>query len=173
MSQIEVTYIDHMGSDLSCVNAARVSFDKESRWEGASHPDFDPDKRLSKRDAELIYYLAKHGHWSPFAHTAITLRIKAPIFVARQLAKHQVGFVWNEVSRRYVDSEPEIYIPDVWRGKSADKKQGLIVLLTHLAESWGGKDNGIGLGECCHETPITVSRYSLVCSKLDNADVVV
>lgn len=121
---MDVTFIDAMGSDLSVVNAARVSFDKESSWEGGSHPDFDPDKRLSKKDVRLIRFLAKQGHWSPFAHTAITFRIKAPIFVARQLAKHQVGFAWNEESRRYVDSEPEIYVPDVWRGRSADKKQG-------------------------------------------------
>ena len=112
---MQVEFIDSMGSDLSVVNAARVSYDKESNWEEGS---------LSPQDCKLIDYLARNGHWSPFAHTAITFRVKAPIFVARQLAKHQVGFSWNEVSRRYVDSEPEFYTPDVWRGRSADKKQG-------------------------------------------------
>src|SRR5690606_26094465 len=69
-------------------------------------------------------YLAKHGHWTPFAHTAISLRIKAPIFVARQLGKHQVGLVWNEVSRRYVDEEPEFYTPKYWRARAENVKQG-------------------------------------------------
>jgi thymidylate synthase (FAD) len=121
---MEVTFIDAMGNDLSVVNAARVSFDKESHWEGGSHPDFDPDKKLSERDCKLIDYLVRNGHWSPFAHTAISLRIKAPIFVARQLAKHQIGFAWNEVSRRYVDSEPEFYVPDMWRKAADNVKQG-------------------------------------------------
>ena len=81
--------------------------------------------KLSDADVKLIAYLAKHNHWSPFAHTSIQLRVKAPIFVARQLVKHQVGGVWNEVSRRYVDSEPEFYSPEVWRGRPTDgAKQG-------------------------------------------------
>ena len=100
-----------MGTDLSVVNAARVSFAKES-------------KEFSKQDAKLIHYLAKHNHWSPFGHASLQFRIKAPIFVARQLVKHQVGLVWNEVSRRYVDDEPEFYIPSEWRLKADDKKQG-------------------------------------------------
>jgi thymidylate synthase (FAD) len=107
---IEVTYITHCGSDLSTVNAARVSFDKEVEEVGAS-------------DEKLIHYLAKHKHLSPFNHCFISVRVKAPIFVARQLVKHEY-MPWNEVSRRYVDNEPEFYIPDVWRGKSSDKKQG-------------------------------------------------
>ena len=100
-----------MGTDLSVVNAARVSFAKESN-------------EFSKQDAKLIHYLAKHNHWSPFGHASLQFRIKAPIFVARQLVKHQVGLVWNEVSRRYVDDEPEFYIPSEWRLKADDKKQG-------------------------------------------------
>lgn len=100
-----------MGTDLSVVNAARVSFAKESN-------------EFSEKDAKLIHYLAKHNHWSPFGHASLQFRIKAPIFVARQLVKHQVGLVWNEVSRRYVDDEPEFYIPQEWRLKADNKKQG-------------------------------------------------
>ena len=103
--------IDFMGTDLSVVNAARVSFAKES-------------DEFSDKDAKLINYLAKHNHWSPFGHASMQFRIKALIFVARQLVKHQVGLVWNEVSRRYVDDEPEFYIPSEWRLKADDKKQG-------------------------------------------------
>jgi len=121
VSPMKVTLIDHMGSDLTVVNAARVSFDKESDWEYGPRTDY----RLSDKDAKLISYLAKHNHWSPFAHTSVQLRIKAPIFVARQLVKHQVGGVWNEVSRRYVDSEPEFWFPEVWRGRPEGSiKQG-------------------------------------------------
>jgi len=108
---MNVNLIDVMGTDLSVVNAARVSFAKESN-------------EFSKQDAKLIHYLAKHNHWSPFGHASLQFRIKAPIFVARQLVKHQVGLVWNEVSRRYVDDEPEFYIPSEWRLKADDKKQG-------------------------------------------------
>jgi|TARA_R110001606_G_scaffold175290_1_gene321846 thymidylate synthase (FAD) len=108
---MKVSLVDHMGSDLSIVNAARVSFD--------THHD-----SVKEGDHKLIKYLADHNHWSPFAHTSLQFRIKAPIFVARQLAKHQVGLVWNEISRRYVDSEPEVYYPEKWRGKPVNKKQG-------------------------------------------------
>jgi len=108
---MNVNLIDVMGTDLSVVNAARVSFAKES-------------DEFSDKDAKLINYLAKHNHWSPFGHASMQFRIKAPIFVARQLVKHQVGLVWNEVSRRYVDNEPEFYIPSEWRLKADDKKQG-------------------------------------------------
>lgn len=112
IADIDVEYIDHMGTDLTVVNAARVSFDKE-------HETFD-----WATDRGLIKYLAKHNHWSPFAHCSATFRTKAPIFVARQLVKHTVGFSWNEVSRRYVDSEPEFYIPEVWRKRAENVKQG-------------------------------------------------
>ena len=107
---IEATYIDHMGSDLSVVNAARVSF-------GKKHDSFQD------KDTKLIQYLAKHKHLSPFGHAFASFHVKAPIFVARQLVKHKF-LRWNEISRRYVDEEPEFYVPDVWRGRSADKKQG-------------------------------------------------
>lgn len=107
----EVTYVDHMGTDLSVVNAARVSFSKVS-------------KELDEKDIKLIHYLANHNHWTPFGHCSVSLRVKAPIFVARQLVKHQVGLVWNEVSRRYVDDEPEFFFPDEWRLKAENVKQG-------------------------------------------------
>ncbi|AAG02594.1 RP thymidylate synthase [Roseobacter phage SIO1] len=122
MTQIEATYIDHMGSDLSVVNAARVSFGKKSEWVYCGQSD-GRDKGLSGRDTKLIKYLAKHKHISPFGHAFASFHVKAPIFVARQLVKHKF-LRWNEISRRYVDDEPEFYTPDVWRGRSADKKQG-------------------------------------------------
>jgi len=127
MSQIKVTYLDHMGSDLSVVNAARVSFGKKShceeiRW--VEMGDWSGDMPVvSQRDANLISYLANHGHISPFGHCFASFHVKAPIFVARQLVKHKF-LRWNEISRRYVDDPPEFYTPEVWRGKSTDKKQG-------------------------------------------------
>ena len=125
MTQIQATYIDHMGSDLSVVNAARVSFGKKSAWEqhSADPTSYRVANTLSKRDTKLVKYLAKHKHLSPFGHAFASFHVKAPIFVARQLVKHSY-LRWNEVSRRYVDDEPEFYVPDVWRGRSADKKQG-------------------------------------------------
>ena len=108
---MNVTLIDKMGSDLSVVNAARVSFAKKKT-------EFD------EKDEKLIKYLAEHDHWSPFGHASMQFLIKAPIFVARQLVKHQVGLIWNEVSRRYVDDEPEFYIPFIWRSRPENKKQG-------------------------------------------------
>nr|WP_319513386.1 FAD-dependent thymidylate synthase [uncultured Cohaesibacter sp.] len=187
MTQMNVQLIDHMGSDLSVVNAARVSFSKESQWvqigedTGTEYPlRFEPfedfaisftevgdetkeelsDATLSKADAGLIRFLARGcsskdweklldriwyeayempegevedlvnhirkmpTHWTPFAHTSISLRIKAPIFIARQYGKHQAGLVWNEVSRRYVDEEPEFFMPDAWRKRAENVKQG-------------------------------------------------
>ena len=118
---IEVTYVDHMGDDLSVVNAARVSFGKKSDYMMRIHNG--EAKVLQHKDNRLIKYLAKHNHKSPFNHTFTTFHVKAPVFVARQLVKHEY-MPWNEISRRYVDSEPEFYVPDVWRGRSADKKQG-------------------------------------------------
>jgi len=108
---IQATYIDHMGSDTSVVDAARVSFAKHS------------GHYTKEQNDKLIRYLAKHEHISPFGHAFASFHVKAPIFVARQLVKHKF-LRWNEISRRYVDDEPEFYVPDVWRGRSADKKQG-------------------------------------------------
>jgi thymidylate synthase (FAD) len=118
---IEVTYINHMGDDLTVVNAARVSFGKKSDYMPRVH-NGEP-KVLQFKDDKLIKYLAKHKHISPFGHCFASFHVKAPVFVARQLVKHSF-LRWNEISRRYVDSEPEFYVPDVWRGRSADKKQG-------------------------------------------------
>jgi thymidylate synthase (FAD) len=119
MTQIEATYVDHMGSDLSVVNAARVSFGKTSEM----RMTLRGQPVLKAKDTKLIQYLAKHKHISPFGHAFASFHVKAPIFVARQLVKHKF-LRWNEISRRYVDDEPEFYVPDVWRGRSADKKQG-------------------------------------------------
>ena len=121
--KMQVKLIDKMGSDLSVVNAARVSFAKESEWEAIPEGGHI-EGLLSLADEKLIKYLAKHNHWSPFGHASMQFHIKAPIFVARQLVKHQVGLVWNEVSRRYVDDEPEFYTPKKWRLKADNKKQG-------------------------------------------------
>ena len=108
---MSVTLVDNMGTDLSVVNAARVSFGKKH-------------EELTKGDEKLITFLAKHGHWTPFGHATLSFHIKAPVFVARQLVKHQIGLTWNEVSRRYVDYEPEYWVPDDWRARAEDKKQG-------------------------------------------------
>ena len=110
IADMEVSYVDGCGSDLSVVNAARVSFHKES-------------KELNESDIRLINYLYKHKHFSPFNHAFLSFRVKAPIFVARQLQKHRF-MPWNEVSRRYVDEEPEFYFPDYWRKKADNVKQG-------------------------------------------------
>jgi len=111
LKTMQVEYVDHMGDDLAVVNAARVSFSKESN-------------EFSDKDAGLISYLARHNHWTPFGHCIIKLRETIPIFVARQRFKHTVGFVYNEESRRYVDDEPSFFMPEVWRKRAENKKQG-------------------------------------------------
>ena len=114
-----VELLDHCGTDLSVVDAARVSFNKKSEFE-------DTDTvchKLLEKDAKLINYLAKHKHKSPFNHCFMSFRVKAPIFVARQLVKHEY-LPWNEVSRRYVTDEPEFYFPDYWRKAADNVKQG-------------------------------------------------
>lgn len=122
---MDVVYIDHMGNDIAVVNAARVSFNKESNYDFVGDIDGEWKLVLPDSDAKLIKYLASHSHWTPFSHPQITVRVKAPIFVARQLFKHKVGFTENEVSRRYVDDKPEFYVPDVWRGRPENgAKQG-------------------------------------------------
>ena len=124
MSQIEVNTIDHMGSDLSVVNAARVSFGKKSEALGTSGVEGEHmTPILHDTDKRLIKYLAKHKHMSPFGHAFSSFHVKAPIFVARQLVKHKF-LRWNEISRRYVDDKPEFYQPNEWRGRADDKKQG-------------------------------------------------
>ena len=144
MSKIAVTLIDCMGSDLSVVNAARVSFGKKSEWvweEFGKKVYFrNSYARLSERDTKLIRYLAKHKHLSPFGHAFASFHVKAPIFVARQLVKHKF-LRWNEISRRYVDEEPEVYLPNVWRGKSKDKKQGSDDTVS-IDVTWYDRDDG-------------------------------
>lgn len=114
---MNVDYINHMGTDMTVVNAARVSFNKTTV--------LNPDGSLNEKDKKLISYLASHNHWTPFSHPQITMREKVPIFVARQRFKHMIGFSYNEISRRYVDEKPEFFNPDAWR-KRPDKsiKQG-------------------------------------------------
>jgi thymidylate synthase (FAD) len=120
----EVALLDSCGSDLSVVNAARVSFAKQSSWTNVGEYEHDGgDLELAEKDAKLINYLAKHKHKSPFNHCFMSFRVKAPIFVARQLVKHEY-LPWNEVSRRYVTDEPEFYIPDGWRMSADNVKQG-------------------------------------------------
>ena len=111
IDDMNVELVDHMGSDLTVVNAARVSFNKNT-------------EEFRKGDANLIKFLAEHNHWTPFGHCTAQFRIKAPVFVARQLVKHQIGLTWNEVSRRYVDDEPEFFMPGSWRANPENKKQG-------------------------------------------------
>jgi len=126
---IKATYINHMGCDMSVVNAARVSFGKKI------------DRMYTKpEDDKLIHYLAKHKHMSPFGHCFASFHVKAPVFVARQLVKHKF-LRWNEISRRYVDSEPEFYMPRSWRGRSEDKKQG-------SSGEWYDEDTDISVGYC-------------------------
>ena len=116
---MKVELINWMGSDLSVVDAARVSFDKQSDyvWE-------DGQQALKDEDKKLIKYLATHNHWTPFGHASASFRITMPIYVARQLAKHQIGGVVNEVSRRYIKSTPVLDVPRDWRKSAKNVKQG-------------------------------------------------
>jgi len=115
-----------MGTDLDVVNVARVSFNKEST-------------ELDRRDIKLIGYLARHGHWTPFAHVQMTFKFQAPIFVARQLMKHQIGLVWNEVSRRYVDNGLEFHQPEGWRKRADNVKQGSQLELVDVPDEYLNK----------------------------------
>jgi thymidylate synthase (FAD) len=130
-SDIQVTAIhpERWGDDLDVVNAARVSFNKVS-------------EEFTAKDEKLIHYLAKHKHFSPFNHSFITLRVKAPIFVARQLVKHKF-MPWNEVSRRYVDEEPEFYFPEYWRKKADNVKQGSSEEAVELELATPWNDDGL------------------------------
>jgi thymidylate synthase (FAD) len=122
---MQVDYVDHMGHDIRVVDAARVSFRKMSDWEYIHDETGEViGKDVYESDQKLIRYLATHNHWTPFSHVQITLREKVPIFVARQRFKHMVGFSYNEVSRRYVDDTPEFFVPDKWRRRAENAKQG-------------------------------------------------
>lgn len=140
---MKAEYIDHLGDDLRVVNAARVSFAKE-------HETFQDN------DGGLIRYLASNGHWTPFSHVAVTIRETIPIFLARQRFKHMVGFTYNEVSRRYVDDEPEFYRPVVWRTRAEDKKQG-----SGLAFDAEETEELSGILEGIHSDALADYRYLL------------
>lgn len=120
---IFVELLDAMGNDLAVVNAARVSMHKES-------------KELSDADVKLIRYLAKHHHWTPFAQVTFKFRFNMPIFVARQWYKHKIGLVENEVSRRYVQTEPEFFVPDYFRPAAENVKQGSLDQIHKNDEHW-------------------------------------
>jgi thymidylate synthase (FAD) len=159
MADITVELLDHMGTDLTVVNSAKVSFDKMSTEVGPREVRLinflargcesgkweEHMVELSYLPQEYIERLVSHlrkmpTHWTPFGHPQIQLRETVPIFVARQRFKHKVGFVENEVSRRYVDSVPEFFVPDIWRKRAADKKQGSIdeaVEYAPHAAPWG------------------------------------
>lgn len=137
--------IQYMGTDLTVVNSARVSFDKESSWcHRGGEPDVNgvhgvEEQVLGDKDQKLINYLAKHNHWTPFSHVMITMRETVPIFVARQRFKHMIGFSYNEVSRRYVDTPPEFFYPDEWRKFADNKKQGSseeVITSTHVQTAY-------------------------------------
>jgi thymidylate synthase (FAD) len=119
VTQSSVEYIDHMGNDLSIERAARVSFAG------------DNEVRPPEKTERLLKYLAKHKHWTPFAHTAITLRIQAPIPIRTQCFKHKVGFTENEESRRYVAYTPSVFLPE-WREVTKNKKQGSGSILNYI-----------------------------------------
>ena len=140
MSDMQATLVNSMGGDLTVVNAARVSFNSHS-------------KELNRKDERLISFLAKHGHWSPFAHVILQFRMKAPIFVARQLVKHQVGLTWNEVSRRYVDTNIEFYKPKVWRKAAENVKQG------SSDESSGWERWGSRIEKSMNSTQLALAEY--------------
>ena len=114
---MNVEFVDSMGTDLTVVNSARVSFDKESKWDILPHAG-PVENILTHADEKLIKYLAKHQHFTPFTHCTLTLRETVPIFVARQRFKHTIGFSYNEVSRRYVSDDPEFFLPGCMERKS-------------------------------------------------------
>ena len=129
MTQIKVELLDSMGDDLDVVNAAKVSFSKESKWEILEELEsgvpVNIELVLGEKDKKLINYLAKHDHWTPFAHTALKFRIAAPVPIRTQCFKHKVGMVENEESRRYISTTPEIFIPEFFRSKPVGSiKQG-------------------------------------------------
>lgn len=119
MEGISVEYLDHCGTDESIANSARVSFGDFDNWNEI------PEGYSKERCDKLINYLGKHEHYSPFRQNSITIRCKAPLFLARQLMKHQAGFTWNEESRRYIESTPEFFTPKEWRARpDGSLKQG-------------------------------------------------
>jgi len=150
---MKATYISHMGTDLTVVNAARVSFNKVSKLENVPLDGWDGSSQiwsrgLSEKDSKLIKYLANHGHWTPFSHPQITMVEKVPVIVARQRFKHMVGFTYNEVSRRYVDEEPEFYVPTEWRSRpEGSVKQGSGEVFDEDKQKWLSRDYSLIIEE--------------------------
>lgn len=151
---MEVEYIQHYGDDLIVANAARVSFDKKSDWEyeygpmasvGKAEVVGCVNKKLSAKDEKLVHYLAKHKHTSCFEHMGATLKLKVPIFIARQIQRHRT-FSYNEISRRYVDSPPEFFWPDKWRKRADNVKQG-------------SSDEAVGDDDWAYGLPSAISRH--------------
>ncbi len=116
---MKVEYVCHMGDDLFVANVARVSFAKESK-------QFTTREMMEKgSDQGIIEYLAREQHWTPFGHPQITLRVKAPVPIRTQCFKSKIGFVENEESRRYISTEPELFVPEYFRSKpDGSIKQG-------------------------------------------------
>jgi len=138
-----VDLLDVMGNDLRVVNAARVSFGK---WV--------PEHWTPKGRAEnLIRFLAENGHWTPFGHPQLTFRIYTPFFVRSQLKRHEVGLVWNEVSRRYVDHDPEYFLPNIMRKRPERSKQGsMSEQVLYNDQAWGE------MADLCAEADLTYQR---------------
>jgi len=114
-------YVDHMGTDLSVVRAAKVSFANDATVQRFID-DIEAKQLGCRSHSALIRYLARHNHWTPFGHTAITLRMAAPVPIRTQCFKHKVGFVENEESRRYISSRPALFVPDEFRKAPEDGK---------------------------------------------------
>lgn len=115
---LKATYINHMGSDASVVNSARVSTGRHG-----SRTSWVSETNLNAEDTKLIKFLANHQHYTPFEHCVVTLHLKVPIFAARQIQRHR-AFSYNEVSRRYVKGGLEFYWPSMWRASAPGIKQG-------------------------------------------------
>ena len=132
-----VTLIDHMGTDLTVVNAARVSH--------AKHTD-----TMRNSDERLLRYLARNGHWTPFAHPQIMLHVKCNLAVAAQLKRHQAGLTLNEVSRRYVSDEPEFDLPEQWRKSTDDphNKQGSGEPFSEMGQDYMTVEMWAAVGKC-------------------------
>ena len=143
-----VEYVSHMGSDITVVNAARVSFNKTTL------PTFDKHGKeiVMDKDFNLIKYLAQHDHWTPFAHPQITLRIKAPISIRTQCFKHKQGFVENEISRRYVTIDPEFYYPEWRTAPKEGAKQGSSDFMKEGTEKELAKQNYSRAAKKCLST---------------------
>lgn len=165
VADINAELITYCGDDITIVNAARVSFNKESNYEWKDYDVWD----LPYKDKDLLNFLAKHKHLSPFNHAFMSFRVKAPIFVARQLVKHKF-MPWNEVSRRYVDAEPEFYMPNI-RKRAENVKQGssedlvepekLNGLDIHIADALAQYNYLIRIGACPEQARMVLPQNTM------------